>query len=133
VSLPPSTPSSLSLVPPSPMLYLPATRDAGAPFPSPVVQMLSELARSTLVFSVLHGRDLNLEPAPCSIEVQATKESARAFFQKFQEEDSDQFLYMRLLEEAHFKKSFSINVDCTHIFQFDRALYNKLTSYPTVR
>ena len=95
--------------------------------------MLSEPSRSALLLPVLHGRDLNLEPAPCSIEVQATKESARAFFQKFQEEDSDQFLYMRLLEEAHFKKSFSINVDCTHIFQFDRALYNKLTSYPTVR
>lgn len=39
---------------------------------------------------------------------------------------------MRLLEEAHYKKSFFINLDCTHISNFDRALYNKLVSYPTV-
>jgi len=68
-----------------------------------------------------------------NIEVQATKESARKFFQTFQEPDAEDgtFLYLRLLEEAHLKKTFYINLDCSHLHSFDRTLYNKLVSFPT--
>jgi len=66
-----------------------------------------------------------------SIDVQGTKESAKAFFTDFKEDGNDTPLYIRLLEQAHSRQIYFVNLDCQHIDSFDHTLYDKLVQYPT--
>ena len=92
-------------------------------FPPQFVNMQEDFEQSQLR-SVLWGTDINVE------EVQV---KFKNFLLNFVDDDTmdERPLYVQSLMEINATEIFVLNVNCDHIFQFDRALYQQMVNYPS--
>mmetsp|Transcript_3349 Transcript_3349/g.5162 ORF Transcript_3349/g.5162 Transcript_3349/m.5162 type:complete len:773 (-) Transcript_3349:26-2344(-) len=92
-------------------------------FPAQFVNMQEDFEQSQLR-SVLWGTDINVE------EVQV---KFKNFLLNFVDDDTmdERPLYVQSLMEINATEIFVLNVNCDHIFQFDRALYQQMVNYPS--
>ena len=84
----------------------------------------ASMHEDTVLRSVLWGTDINIE------EIQL---KFKNFLLNFNDEDAmaDTPYYVQLLSEIKQTGIYVLSVNCDHIFQFDKSLYQQLVNYPS--